>query len=226
MYTYHNKHMYYKHTQPYNYIHPYFSPNTNISELHASRPSVYIKRNKEQNLKKIAFHGSERRTNHSNLLQRPLLKVCLKRHSGKHPRITANDNTLVTTGLPERPAPLSLPSAGTGSGTPSSFRVKINGSEGATQITSQLVRPPGVAGAAPSSHPPRLKSGRPLRTPPPTCALRRRTWGGDTRTRTAADETGSLPAGSTLARRGPEAACSVHTLASAPPRRAGRPEDR
>lgn len=81
-----------------------------------------------------------------------------------------------------------------------------------------------MARAAPQLSPTH-KIPKQLGTSPPTCAPRRcRTWGGGKRTRAVAGETGSLPAGSTPARPGQEAACNVHTLASAllPP--AGRPE--
>ena len=60
---------------------------------------------------------------------------------------------------------------------------------------------------------------------PPTCAPRRCHIGGwGKRTRAGADETGSLPAGSTPARPRRETACNVRTLASALLPQARRPK--
>lgn len=72
-----------------------------------------------------------------------------KEHSLKSVLSDILENTLnlqqialsVTTALPERPAPLSRASAGTGSGTPSSFRVRINGREGSLLTASRLASP-------------------------------------------------------------------------------------
>lgn len=62
---------------------------------------------------------------------------------------------------------------------------------------------------------------------PSNCAPRLYgTQGGNKRTRAGADETGSLPAGSTPARSGQAAVRTLHTLASALPRPAGSPERR
>ncbi|KAL0610231.1 hypothetical protein AAY473_019995 [Plecturocebus cupreus] len=106
---------------------------------------------------------------------------------------------------------------GTGSGTPSSFGVKTKGREGCTPTPAHRPAPARWKGRPGSSSMPS----------PPTCAHRRCcSRGRRTRTRAAAGETGSLPAGSTPARPGRAAARSADTRAWAEPRWAEHPEGR